>query len=228
MTGSESTQQTDALEAAALDLAERDPVLARLHAQLGIPHFPIPFESPFASLVRSITYQQIAGAAASAIHGRLVAALGDIVPERMLALSDDELRRVGLSKNKVASLRDLAARVVDGDVVLDTESLGELGDDEVIAQLSRVRGIGPGSAQMFLIFHLPRLDVWPVGDLAVRKGYGLAWGVPTPTPKPLEAAGDAYRPYRTLVAWYCWAVAADPAFSEADSAAPEAREPDVP
>jgi DNA-3-methyladenine glycosylase II len=227
MTGSESAQRTDELEAAALELAERDPVLARLHAQLGIPHFPIPFESPFASLVRSITYQQIAGAAASAIHGRLVAALGDIVPERMLALSDDELRRVGLSKNKVASLRDLAARVVDGDVVLDNESLGELGDDEVIAQLSRVRGIGPWSAQMFLIFHLHRLDVWPVGDLAVRKGYGLAWRVPTPTPKQLEAAGDAFRPYRTLVAWYCWAVAADPAYSEADSAAPEAREPDV-
>jgi DNA-3-methyladenine glycosylase II len=227
MTGSESAQRTDALEAAALELAERDPVLARLHAQLGIPHFPIPFESPFASLVRSITYQQIAGAAASAIHGRLVAALGDIVPERMLALSDDELRRVGLSKNKVASLRDLAARVVDGDVVLDNESLGELGDDEVIAQLSRVRGIGPWSAQMFLIFHLHRLDVWPVGDLAVRKGYGLAWRVPTPTPKQLEAAGDAFRPYRTLVAWYCWAVAADPAYSEAGSAAPEAREPDV-
>ena len=227
MTGSESAQQTDALEAAALELAERDPVLARLHAQLGIPHFPIPFESPFASLVRSITYQQIAGAAASAIHGRLVAALGDIVPERMLALTDDELRRVGLSKNKVASLRDLAARVVDGDVVLDNESLGELGDDEVIAQLSRVRGIGPWSAQMFLIFHLHRLDVWPVGDLAVRKGYGLAWRVPTPTPKQLEAAGDAFRPYRTLVAWYCWAVAADPAYSEADSAAPEAREQDV-
>jgi DNA-3-methyladenine glycosylase II len=227
MTGSESAQRTDALEAAAVELAERDPVLARLHAQLGIPHFPIPFESPFASLVRSITYQQIAGAAASAIHGRLVAALGDIVPERMLALSDDELRRVGLSKNKVASLRDLAARVVDGDVVLDNESLGELGDDEVIAQLSRVRGIGPWSAQMFLIFHLHRLDVWPVGDLAVRKGYGLAWRVPTPTPKQLEAAGDAFRPYRTLVAWYCWAVAADPAYSEADSAAPEAREQDV-
>jgi len=227
MTGSESAQRTDALEAAAVELAERDPVLARLHAQLGIPHFPIPFESPFASLVRSITYQQIAGAAASAIYGRLVAALGDIVPERMLALSDDELRRVGLSKNKVASLRDLAARVVDGDVVLDNESLGELGDDEVIAQLSRVRGIGPWSAQMFLIFHLHRLDVWPVGDLAVRRGYGLAWRVPTPTPKQLEAAGDAFRPYRTLVAWYCWAVAADPAFSEADSAAPGAREPDV-
>ena len=227
MTGSESAQRTDALEAAAVELAERDPVLARLHAQLGIPHFPIPFESPFASLVRSITYQQIAGAAASAIHGRLVAALGDIVPEGMLALSDDELRRVGLSKNKVASLRDLAARVVDGDVVLDNESLGELGDDEVIAQLSRVRGIGPWSAQMFLIFHLHRLDVWPVGDLAVRKGYGLAWRVPTPTPKQLEAAGDVFRPYRTLVAWYCWAVAADPAYSEADSAAPEAREPDV-
>ncbi len=199
------------LEAAARELGEGDPVLARLHAQFGIPHFDIPFEGPFASLVRGICYQQIAGAAASAIHGRLVAALGDVVPERMLALSDEELRRVGLSKNKVASLRDLAAQVVDGDVVLDTASLGLFTDDEVIAQLSRVRGIGPWSAQMFLIFHLHRPDVWPVGNLAVRKGYGRGWGVPTPTPKELQAAGDAYRPYRTLVAWYCWAVAADSA-----------------
>lgn len=209
--------QTGDLEAAAAELAARDPVLARLHAHLGIPHFPIPFESPFASLVRSISYQQIAGAAASAIHGRLVAALGEVVPERMLALSDEDVRRVGLSKNKVASLRDLAARVVDGDVVLDTTALDELTDDEVIAQLSRVRGIGPWSAQMFLIFHLHRLDVWPIGDLAVRKGYGRGWGVDTPTPKELQAAGDAYRPYRTIVAWYCWAVAAEPASADIGS-----------
>ena len=209
--------QTGDLEAAAAELGARDPVLARLHAQLGIPHFPIPFESPFASLVRSISYQQIAGAAASAIHGRLVAALGEVVPERMLALSDEDLRRVGLSKNKVASLRDLAARVVDGDVVLDTAALDELTDDEVIAQLSRVRGIGPWSAQMFLIFHLHRLDVWPIGDLAVRKGYGRGWGVDTPTPKELQAAGDAYRPYRTIVAWYCWAVAAEPVSADLGS-----------
>ncbi|KQR53662.1 hypothetical protein ASF88_02030 [Leifsonia sp. Leaf336] len=206
--------QTSDLEAAAAELGARDPVLARLHAHPGIPHFPIPFESPFASLVRGICSQQIAAPAAAAIHGRLVAALGEVVPERMLALSDEELRRVGLSKNKVASLRDLAARVVDGDVVLDTDALDALTDDEVIAQLSRVRGIGPWSAQMFLIFHLHRLDVWPVGDLAVRKGYGRGWGVATPTPKELQAAGDAYRPYRTIVAWYCWAVAAEPASAD--------------
>lgn len=202
--------QTSELEAAATALGERDHVIKRLHEQLGIPHFPIPFESPFASLVRGICYQQIGGAAATAIHGRLVAALEEVVPERMLALSDEELRRVGLSKNKVLSLRDLSARVVDGDVVLDTAALDTLTDDEVLAQLSRVRGIGPWSAQMFLIFHLHRLDVWPVGDLAVRKGYGRGWGVPTPTPKQLQSAGDAYRPYRTIVAWYCWAVAAEP------------------
>ena len=209
--------ETGDLEAAAAELGARDPVLARLHEQLGIPHFPIPFESPFASLVRGICSQQIAAPAATAIHGRLVAALGEVVPERMLALSDEDLRRVGLSKNKVASLRDLAARVVDGDVVLDTDALDALTDDEVIAQLSRVRGIGPWSAQMFLIFHLHRLDVWPIGDLAVRKGYGRGWGVDTPTPKELQAAGDAYRPYRTIVAWYCWAVAAEPASADLGS-----------
>jgi DNA-3-methyladenine glycosylase II len=135
----------------------------------------------------------------------LVAALcNDVEPEALLALSDETLRAAGLSTNKVRSLRDLATKVVDGTVVLSPRGLSRQSDEEVIAGFSTVRGIGPWTAQMFLIFRLRRLDVWPVGDFGVRQGYGLAWKVPMPTERELEPLGEPYRPYRTVVAWYCW------------------------
>ena len=194
--------------AAAAILAERDPVLRRLVAETGPPRLTPPTEGHFGALVRAIVYQQLAGAAAAAIHGRLVAALdGEITPERLLSLPDDALRAAGLSRRKVESLRDLAAKVLDGTVVLDPPGLRAESDAEVIARLSSVRGIGAWTAQMFLLFQLRRLDVWPTGDLGVRKGYGLAWGVPTPTAKELEPLGDPYKPYRSVLAWYCWRAA---------------------
>jgi len=193
--------------AAAADiLATGDPLLARLIEAAG----PIRISrrgtvSHFAALVEAIVYQQLAGAAAKAIHGRLVAALDDDVePEALLALSDETLRAVGLSANKALSLRDLATKVLDGTVALSPRGLSRRSDEQVIASLSTVRGIGPWTAQMFLIFRLRRLDVWPVGDFGVRQGYGLAWKVPAPTARELEPLGDPYRPYRTVVAWYCW------------------------
>jgi DNA-3-methyladenine glycosylase II len=179
--------------------------MARLVADAGPPRFPAPTETHFGTLVRAITFQQLAGPAARAIHGRVIAALdGDVGPERLMALSDETLRGAGLSAAKIASLRDLAARALDGGVVLDPRRLARLSDDEIAAQLSSVRGIGQWTAQMFLIFELRRLDVWPTGDLGVRRGYGLAWGIPMPTPKQLDALGEPYRPYRSVVAWYCW------------------------
>src|SRR6266566_472298 len=187
-------------------LATRDSVLAGLIAAAG----PIRISrrgtsSHFAALVEAIVYQQLAGAAARAIHGRLLAALhDDVEPEALLALSDEALRAAGLSANKARSLRDLATKVLDGTVVLSPRGLSHRSDEEVIASLSTVRGIGPWTAEMFLIFRLRRLDVWPVGDLGVRQGYGLAWRVPTPTARQLEPLGEPYRPYRTVVAWYCW------------------------
>jgi DNA-3-methyladenine glycosylase II len=124
-----------------------------------------------------------------------------------LSLSPETLRAVGLSANKAASMRDLATKVLDGSVVLDPAGLRRQSDDEVIASLSGVRGIGTWTAQMFLMFQLRRLDVWPTGDLGVRKGFGLAWGMPTPTPKQLDPLGEPYRPYRSVLAWYCWRAA---------------------
>lgn len=191
--------------AAAAELAQRDPVMATLVEAAGPMKLRKPFDTNFAALVRSILYQQLAGAAAAAIHGRLIAALGGVVePERLLALPVEEMRAVGLSANKTASLRDLADKVLDGTVVLDPRRLAREADEEVIARLSTVRGIGEWTAQMFLLFQLRRLDVWPTGDLGVRRGYGLAWGIPMPTARELAPLADHLRPYRSVAAWYCW------------------------
>ena len=195
-------------QAAAGILAERDPVMHRLVAEVGPPRVRPPAETHLAALVRSVLYQQLAGPAAAAIHGRLIAALdGEVTPERVLALPADTLRSAGLSGSKAASLRDLAAKVLDGTVVLDPPGLQTESDAEVVARLTTVRGIGKWTAEMFLMFQLRRLDVWPTGDLGVRKGFGLAWEIPTPTARQLEPLGDPYRPYRSVVAWYCWRAA---------------------
>jgi DNA-3-methyladenine glycosylase II len=197
-------RKVSAREAARI-LAGRDPVLARLVEDAGPPSFPRPTETHFAALVRSVTHQQLAGAAAQAIHGRLAQSLGnEITPERLLATPTEDLRAAGLSGNKTLSLQDLATKVLDGTVVLEPRGLARERDEEVVARLTTVRGIGKWSAEIFLMFQLRRLDVWPTGDLGVRKGFGLAWGIPTPTPKALEALGEPFHPYRSVVAWYCW------------------------
>jgi len=194
--------------AAAKILAERDPVIGRLVTEAGLPRLGRPAETHLGTLVRAVVYQQLAGRAAAAIHGRLLAAMGgDVSAEALLALSDEQMRTVGLSRNKMASLRDLAAKVLDGTVVLSPRGLARESDDEIVARLSAVRGIGPWTAEMFLLFQLRRLDVWPVGDLGVRRGYGLAWQVPEPTAKELKPLGEAFRPYRSVAAWYCWRAA---------------------
>ena len=182
--------------------------MRRLVAEAGPARVGPPAGTHFETLVRAVVYQQLAGAAAAAIHGRLIAAMGgEVTPERLLALPAEALRSAGLSARKAASLRDLASKVLDGTVVLDPAGLKSESDAEVIERLSTVQGIGTWTAQMFLMFQLRRLDVWPTGDLGVRKGFGLAWGIPTPTPKQLEPLGDPYRPYRSVVAWYCWRAA---------------------
>jgi DNA-3-methyladenine glycosylase II len=193
---------------AARILAAQDPVIAELVAQTGLPRIRRAGESGFAALVRAIVYQQLAGAAARAIHGRLLAAMdGDLEPERLLALPDEALRAAGLSGAKVASLRDLAAKISDGTVALSPRALSRQSDEEIAARLSSVRGIGRWTAEMFLLFQLRRLDIWPTGDLGVRRGYGLAWKIPMPTPRQLDLLGEPYHPYRSVVAWYCWRAA---------------------
>jgi DNA-3-methyladenine glycosylase II len=181
--------------------------MATLIEAVGPPQLRPPVESPFAALVRAITFQQLAGRAAAAIHGRFVANFADgLTAGAVLALPDTTFRTAGLSAAKAASIRDLAAKVAEGTVPLDR--IDECSDDEVVERLRLVRGIGPWTAEMFLIFQLRRPDVWPVDDLGVRKGYGLAHRMAAPpTPKELLVLGDAYRPFRTVAAWYCWRAA---------------------
>lgn len=190
--------------AAAAEVARRDMVMARLMERTGPFRLPKPTTDHFAALAESILYQQLAGAAAAAIHRRFVALFdGDLSPKAVLALRPKKLREVGLSGNKAASIRDLAAKVADGTVPFD--HIDRLSDEKIITRLSVVRGIGRWTAEMFLIFQLRRLDVWPVNDYGVRKGYSLAYGLrELPTPKDLQAEGERFRPYRTVAAWYCW------------------------
>ena len=193
------------LRAAIDEVAARDPVLADLVSRVGpIQHRPRDPDGPFAALARAIVFQQLAGRAAQAIYGRVRATVGELTPEAVNAVSDEALRTAGLSANKLASLRDLSAKVLDGTVVLSRTS--RRSDEELIERLTAVRGIGRWTAEMYLMFQLRRLDVWPVDDLGVRQGFGLAWKVdPPPTPKQLEPLGDRFRPYRSIVARYCWA-----------------------
>jgi DNA-3-methyladenine glycosylase II len=194
------------LPSATEEVTRRDPALRRAAARLGpVKQQPRDPDGPFGSLVRAIVYQQLAGPAARAIYGRVRAAVGaDLTPEAIRSTSDEVLRAAGLSANKLASLRDLSAKVLAGSLVLRKSS--RLSDDELVAELVTVRGIGRWTAEMYLMFQLRRLDVWPVDDFGVRQGYGLAWRLdPAPTPKQLAPLGEPFRPYRSIVARYCWA-----------------------
>jgi DNA-3-methyladenine glycosylase II len=189
--------------AAAQMLAESDPVIAALVDDFGLPEFPEPIEQPFATLVRAITQQQSAAAAARAIHARLVSALGGhVTAERLAATPVEGMRAAGLSANKVVALKDLATKTLDGTVHLAPGELAQLPDEKITAELTSVRGIGTWTADMFLMFQLRRPDVWPVGDLALRRGIADAWQIPTPTPRQLMAFGEQFRPHRSVVAWY--------------------------
>ncbi len=195
--------------AATAAIAERDEAMAAAIAAIG-PCSLSPRRHPggaFGALARSIVYQQLAGRAAATIHGRFVALFhGRPTPEAVLSTPDRSLRAAGLSANKSAGIKDLAAKVTGGAV--DLSRLSRLGDEEVIAELTAVRGIGRWTAEMFLIFQLNRPDVWPVGDLGVRAGYAHIHGLEA-TPPPIELAerGAVYQPYRTVAAWYCWRAA---------------------
>lgn len=163
--------------------------------------------TPFESLVAAIVYQQLAGKAARTIHGRVVAALGgEVRPESVLAAPDVALREAGLSRAKLAAVRDLAEQAVSGAVPLD--DLDALDDGAVVDRLTRVRGIGPWTAEMHLLFELRRPDVWPVGDLGVRAGLGRVLGLAAvPSAGEIALMGVGYRPWRSAVAWYCWRAA---------------------
>jgi len=164
------------------------------------------YDDHFAALVRSIMFQQLAGAAANAIHGRFLKLFADgLSPAAVLALPEGAMRTAGVSGSKAAAITDLARKVDDGTVPL--EDVDSLSDDELVASMVQVRGIGRWTAEMFLIFQLRRLDVWPVDDYGVRKGWSTVHKLKEPIkPRALQAEGDRFRPYRSIAAWYCWRV----------------------
>ena len=185
-------------------VARRDPAMASLIKRAGPIDLRDPLPDSFAALVRSIMYQQLAGAAASAIHGRFLKLFADsLSPTAVLALPEGAMRAAGVSGPKEAAITDLARKIADGTVPLgDVDSLP---DDELVTRLVQVRGIGRWTAEMFLIFQLRRLDVWPVDDYGVRKGWTLAHRKREMiAPKALQGEGDKFRPYRSIAAWYCW------------------------
>lgn len=191
---------------AADQLAAQDEVAARLLERHGPPILS-PGAAPeqrFEALASSIAYQQLAGRAAAAIWSRVKEAVGDeFTPAHVTRLGPLRLRECGLSNAKVASLLDLAEKNSDGSVQLSEIHL--LDDAGVIEHLTMVRGIGPWTAQMFLLFELERPDVWPTGDLGVRAGFARAVGLDeVPTQRQLEPLGDPFSPYRSLMAWWCW------------------------
>jgi DNA-3-methyladenine glycosylase II len=185
-------------------VARRDPAMARLIKSAGPLDLRDPLPDGFAALVRSIMYQQLAGAAASTIHGRFLKLFSDgLSPAAVLALPEGAMRTAGVSGAKAAAITDLATKVSDGTVPL--HDVDGLSDDELVARLVMVRGIGRWTAEMFLMFQLGRLDVWPVDDYGVRKGWALAHKLKAPpAPRALQAEGDQFRPYRSIAALYYW------------------------
>lgn len=191
------------MKKAVAHLQKVDPVMAGVIRRVG--KMPARYHEPtFATLVRSITFQQLNGKAAGTIHGRLVAAAGGTVtPESILKLAPRKMRACGLSRQKLAYIRDLAAKTKNGEV--DFAALPKMRDAEVIEHLTRVKGIGEWSAQMFLMFALRRPDVLACGDFgvqaAIRKHYGKR---KHPKPKDVAKIGRAWSPYSSLACLYLW------------------------
>jgi 3-methyladenine DNA glycosylase/8-oxoguanine DNA glycosylase len=189
-------------------LAATDPRIAELIARSRrydiTPSLSI---RPFDALAESIAYQQLSGKAAATIWGRVRALYPRkkyLDPKLVLATPDEKLRAAGLSRSKVAALKDLAVKTIDG-TVPSVRSLAKMTDEEIIERLITVRGIGRWTVEMLLLFDLGRRDVWPVHDYGVRKGFAKTFGRrKLPTPKQLMKLGEKWRPYRSAAAWYFW------------------------
>lgn len=189
-------------------LSQADKTLARLIKKVGPCRLePQTKRAPFQALVRSVTFQQLNGKAAETILGRVLAlypAKKFPSPEDLLATPDEKLRAAGLSRNKTAAVKDIAAKTIAG-VVPDSRAIKKLSNEEILERLTSVRGVGPWTAEMLLMFTLGREDVFPVTDFGVRKGFALTYGLKElPSPKELLAHGEKWRPHRTTASWYLW------------------------
>lgn len=189
-------------------LARADKKLAKLIKKVGPCRLvPETRRAPFQALVRSVTFQQLNGKAAETIFGRVLALFPDKrfpSPEELLATPDEKLRAAGLSRNKTAAVKDIAAKTIAG-VVPDSRTIKKLSNEEILERLTSVRGVGPWTVEMLLMFTLGREDVFPVTDFGVRKGFAITYGLKElPSPKELLAHGEKWRPHRTTASWYMW------------------------
>jgi len=192
---------TDAI----VHLQQADPVLGHIIARCGPCTLQPRDMEPFVMLCRSIVYQQLSGKAAGTIMMRFLGLYEPdaLTPVALRHTTDDTLRGIGLSHQKIAYLKDLAAKVQDG--TLQPAALATHSDDEVMHQLTRVKGIGRWTAEMFLIFALGRLDVFPVDDLGIRKAIQRAYGYKRlPAPVTMQRHARKWIPYRTIATWYLW------------------------
>jgi DNA-3-methyladenine glycosylase II len=187
-------------------LKKVDPVMAQVIERVGsYKGWPATGGTHFDAVARSIVFQQLSGKAAGTIHGRFQGLYGGRtpLPAELAATPDEQLRAVGLSRQKSAYLKDLGARVASGEVPIET--LHELTDDEVISALTQVKGIGRWTAQMFMMFRLGRPDVLPDLDLGVQKGIQRAYRLrKLPAPERVKKIGAKWAPYRTVASWYLW------------------------
>jgi len=189
-------------------LSDADPVLGALIERVGGYELrPAPTQSLFAALTRAIVYQQLSGAAASTILGRVTALFAPRrfpTPRDLLAMPEARLRGAGLSAAKTLALRDLAQRTLDG-TVPSMALVRRLGDEEIVERLTRVRGIGRWTVEMLLMFRLGRADVLPVSDLGVRKGFARTYRKrKLPEPVVIQRHAERWRPYRSAASWYMW------------------------
>lgn len=190
------------------ELCRIDPHLGRVIRKAG----PFPTkrqkpQPPFESLLRAIVYQQLAGKAAATIYGRVRALGADgkcPTPEEILRARKAKLRRVGLSRQKIAAVKDLARKTIDG-TVPPLATIRRMSEEEILQRLTQVRGIGEWSVQMFLMFQLGRPDVLPIKDLGIRKGFQHVYGLEEePKPQAVLEHGERWRPYRSIASWYLW------------------------
>lgn len=189
-------------------LKRADKTLGRLITKVGPCRLkPKSRRSPFETLVQSVTYQQLNGTAAATILGRVKALFPNRRfpnPEDVLATPDERLRAAGLSRAKTAAIKDIAAKTLSG-VVPHSREIVTMADDEIVERLTTLRGVGPWTVEMLLIFTLGRPDVLPVTDYGVQKGFALTYGwKELPRPKELLEFGERWRPHRTTAAWYFW------------------------
>ena len=192
------------------ELSRADRHLARVIRRIGsFPTKKRKAQHPFASLLQAIVYQQLAGKAAEAIFGRLKAlgVSGFPTPEEILRASKIKLCRAGLSRQKIAAVKDLAAKTLDG-TVPPLAKIRRMSEEEIHERLTRVHGIGEWSVQMFLMSRLGRPDVLPAHDLGIRKGFQIVYGhEDVPKPQIILEHGERWRPYRSIASWYLWRAA---------------------